>query len=211
MHDIELIGNNCLLQYLGDIFEESVYMKDLNGVYIYHNNSMLKLLKQDKIIGVNQTSFTGKTDYDIFPINTADAFSQDDRRVIETRLASEFEEIAYFKKNIQRRFVTHKKPMIDKMNNIIGILGFSKSFTNILLTRNNVVSLTKREMQTLAGLYYGLSISALAIKMCLSPRTLEDYYKSVKIKLHCTSKNELFELVHKVNFQQVLTYFYNNL
>lgn len=200
-----------LLTQLGNQFEDSVYMKDLQGIYLYHNENMLKLLKSVKLIEPNQSSFIGKTDYELFPKKIADSFRNIDKNVLDTKKEHLTEELADFKQNIKRKFVTCKKPLFDLNDNVIGILGFTSDYTKIIIDNKNTVALTKREIQVLAGLYNGMSIREIADKLGLSPRTMEDYYTSLKSKLNCDSRKHLFELVNRLNFKCVLNYFYKNL
>ena len=58
---------------------------------------------------------------------------------------------------------------------------------------------TKREAQSVFWLVHGLTIAETAIKLGLSPRTVEFYVKNMKSKLGCASKKRLIEKINKTD------------
>jgi PAS domain S-box-containing protein len=64
----------------------------------------------------------GKTDYDMYPLDLADKYRADDKRIVETGVTDEFDE-AYLV-NGERRFVhTVKTPVRDEKGEVLGLLG----------------------------------------------------------------------------------------
>ena len=63
---------------------------------------------------------------------------------------------------------------------------------------------THREAECLFYLLRGLTISATAKMLHLSPRTVEFYVKNMKIKLKVKTKSELVECLHALNFMRKL-------
>ena len=60
--------------------------------------------------------------------------------------------------------------------------------------------LTYREAGCLYYIYRGYSIKNTAMNLGLSPRTVEFYFKRIKIKFHCKNRTELFSLLVNYNF-----------
>lgn len=108
------------LEYFSNIIDSirgSIYWKDKNSVYMGCN------LYAAKMVGLaNPQDIIGKTDYDLFPKNIADAFKKHDLQVITENCELSVEEKAIFegKEIIQ---LSSKKPLYDKNKKIIGVVG----------------------------------------------------------------------------------------
>ena len=63
---------------------------------------------------------------------------------------------------------------------------------------------TRREAECLYYLLRGMTITATAAQLDLSPRTVEFYVKNMKRKLHVKTKYDLVECLHEVNFLRQL-------
>lgn len=63
---------------------------------------------------------------------------------------------------------------------------------------------TKREAECIFWMAHGLTIAETALKMYLSPRTVEFYVKNMKTKLGCASKKRLIEKVMKTGLMDQL-------
>jgi len=57
--------------------------------------------------------------------------------------------------------------------------------------------LTKREAGCIFYILQGYSIKATAIELNLSPRTVEFYFKRIKLKFNCQTRGELIKLLLK--------------
>jgi DNA-binding NarL/FixJ family response regulator len=66
-------------------------------------------------------------------------------------------------------------------------------------TRENLFSLTSREMEVLACLIQGLSNNAIAKQLSLSTRTVEHHLESILRKMGVQSRNEAVALASKQN------------
>ena len=55
--------------------------------------------------------------------------------------------------------------------------------------------ISKREVECIYYLLHGMSAKQIGRKLILSPRTVEGYISSVKMRLRCYSKYELLEKV----------------
>jgi DNA-binding CsgD family transcriptional regulator len=69
-------------------------------------------------------------------------------------------------------------------------------YQGLLESRSSAKSnydLTTRQLDCLFSLMKGMSIKQIAKHLSLSPRTIEHYLESIKIKMDCASRVELFE------------------
>lgn len=104
----------------------SVYWKDLNGVYLGCNDYMTKIIgleSPDQVIG--------KTDYDLCWHEQAGAIRNIDQEVINTGIEKTIEETGKLINGTLTTYLTSKKPLRDKNNNIIGIFGISMDISEI--------------------------------------------------------------------------------
>lgn len=110
-----------LLQTLLDIMDTSdgiCFAKDMDGVYLYVNNAF------GRLIGVDERDIVGKTDFDLFPKDTASVFRENDRKVIESKQSEIVEEIGTFDGNIIS-YRTNKTPLIDFNGEVYGVCGIA--------------------------------------------------------------------------------------
>ena len=111
---------------LNAILEHSpspIFLKDTTGRYLLASRRLLEYVGADDIADV-----IGKTDYDLFPGDVADAVHDHDRRVIRERRALEFEERAPVK-NEDRVLLTVKFPLLDRDGEVTAIAGVSSDIT----------------------------------------------------------------------------------
>lgn len=125
--------------------------------------------------------------------------------------------------NIMKQFILHfqerSSHIIDQVSNKRLILPYvgHQTFCNMqsfaiqriknkidfLLKMRNISSaqmpsLTRRELECIPYLSTGMSSKAIANILGISVRTFEDYLLSLKIKLHCTSKQTLIALLRDI-------------
>jgi len=63
-----------------------IFVKDLEGRYLLANREHARL------VGIDNAKIVGKTDYDCFPKKSADSYRENDRQVLASGSATEFEE-----------------------------------------------------------------------------------------------------------------------
>jgi DNA-binding NarL/FixJ family response regulator len=68
-----------------------------------------------------------------------------------------------------------------------------------LISLDEVEKLSPRELECLKYLQHGLTYPEIANELAISKRTVEKYFESVKDKLRCNSKLELFEKANLLN------------
>ena len=116
--------NNIKDQQLIDLIAVSIYLKDLQGVYIICNQYTLDVVgfsHRDQIIG--------KTDYELPWSAQADTITATDRAVIQANKEFRVEEQPEICSGHFKTFLSTKSPFRDSQSNIIGIIGLSIDIT----------------------------------------------------------------------------------
>lgn len=115
------------LDHLKSIFNETdVYMftKDLDGRYTYANQAVLELF------GCTLAELQGQDDRGFFDLEYSDNLQNNDRQVLEQRVAIAREEVNYLKTTGEKRvYWSVKKPMYDRDGNLSGLCGISTDIT----------------------------------------------------------------------------------
>ncbi len=101
---------------------ERIFLKDRNSVYLSCNSNYA----QD--LNISPSEIAGMTDYDLHPVEKAEKYRTDDKRVMETGLKEEFEE--WYLLNGNKHYVhTIKTPVRDENGNVAAILGVFRDIT----------------------------------------------------------------------------------
>ena len=103
-----------------------IYWKDKNGIMLGCNEQNWKDWGFKSL-----SEFIGKTDYEIFPKEQADALRANDNLVVQTQKALVAEESGLAADGSIMLMLSHKIPLRDHQNKIIGILGTSIEITKI--------------------------------------------------------------------------------
>ncbi len=118
----QLFKNEALLQSIIDSSTRVIYLKDKEGRYITINCQFELLFR------IDERDARGKTDFDIFPPEYAEVFRGNDRKVIETGLPMEFEEVALLDDG-PHTYLSNKFPMFDSAGGLYAICGISTDIT----------------------------------------------------------------------------------
>ncbi|MFQ5963504.1 MAG: PAS domain S-box protein [Candidatus Scalinduaceae bacterium] len=110
------------LQAIIDNTTAVIYLKDTKGRYILINH------QYETLFHVTKNEVVGKTDYDIFPEDKADAFRENDKKVLKAGTSIEFEEIAPHDDG-PHSYISLKFPLSDSHNVIYGVCGISTDIT----------------------------------------------------------------------------------
>ncbi|MFK5949136.1 MAG: EAL domain-containing protein [Methylococcales bacterium] len=119
----QLIFERNQLQTLIKTIPDPLWLKDVNGVYLYCNPSI------ESFFGVKNGGVKGKTDYDFFDKAQADAFRESDRRALQTNDTLRYEEKVVLPGGRVELFEKTKSSTRDPEGNIIGVLGISHIIT----------------------------------------------------------------------------------
>ena len=110
---------------LQDILDNTtavIYVKDVEGRYLLINS------QYERLFHVARDQIVGKTDYDIFPKEMADAFRANDLKVLEANRNLEFEEVAPQDDGLHT-YVSVKFPLRDSRGVAYAVCGISTDIT----------------------------------------------------------------------------------
>lgn len=134
----ELKENKELLQRIIDNTTAVIFIKDLEGRYMLINN------RYEKLFRITQEQIKGKTDYDLFPKEVADAVRLADMEVIRNNKLIEFEEDVP-NDGAMRNYISIKFPLHDEHNRPYAVCGMATDITerkeieNLLRSRNHEI------------------------------------------------------------------------
>jgi PAS domain S-box-containing protein len=100
-----------------------VYLKDPEGRYLLINQ------QYEALFHVKREQIVGKTDYDVFPKEAADAFARNDRRVLEEDRPLQLEEVAPHDDG-PHTYLSVKFPLHDQTGRASAICGISTDITD---------------------------------------------------------------------------------
>lgn len=110
---------------LDDLVESTdtvIFAKDVDGRYIFINRGY------ELAHAVSRATYLGKTDYDLFPKETADAYREVDKKVLESRSPQVSEE-RYGYHDGYHTVVVVKFPLIDKTGELHAVCGVATDVT----------------------------------------------------------------------------------
>ncbi len=111
-----------LLQGILDASATVIFVKDLQGRYLLVNRRFQEMFQ------VGGESVIGKTDYDLFPQDRADAFRAFDQRVLAVGKAMESEVIVP-QQDGQHSYISIKAPLRDESGRAYAVCGISTDIT----------------------------------------------------------------------------------
>ena len=120
--ELELPPKEQLLQFILDNAQAVIYAKDAQGRYLLINHRF------ESLFHVNREEIKGKTDYDIFSPEIADAFSANDRQILEDRIPHEWEEVAPHEDGLHT-YLSVKFPLYNSAGVPYGVGGISTDIT----------------------------------------------------------------------------------
>lgn len=110
------------LQAILDNSPAVFYMKDLEGRLILVNRQL------EELLGLSRTEILGKRDHELFPQELADAYGLNDRRVLATRTAMQWEEQALQLDGLHT-FLSLKFPLLAEDGSPYAVCGISTDIT----------------------------------------------------------------------------------
>jgi len=109
-----------LLHTIFDIIPDLIWLKDVDGVFLYCNQRF------EQLYGASEAEILGKTDFNFVDIDLANFFRKNDLKALEENVPRRNEEYLVFADgSYEGIFETTKLPMYDDESNLIGILGIA--------------------------------------------------------------------------------------
>ncbi|MCG8405772.1 MAG: PAS domain S-box protein [Phycisphaerales bacterium] len=124
------------LQSILDNTTAVIYLKNTLGQYLLINRRF------EQLFHTTREHLVGKTDYDLFPKESADVFRANDRKVIETEQALELEEIAPQDDGLHT-YISIKFPLRDPSGKVYALCGISTDITERKRAEETVRNLAK--------------------------------------------------------------------
>lgn len=116
-----------LLRTLIDNLPINVYIKDLESRKTMVNRSEVEYMN-----GLTEEEIIGKTDFELFPMDSAESSLREDRQVLQSGIAMISNETVDQRENGDIHYLlTSKIPLRNNENEIIGLLGISYDITKI--------------------------------------------------------------------------------
>lgn len=146
-----VFSNEFTLQEIFDQIPCNVYWKDLNGVYIGANKSVLKMINFK-----SSREIAGKTDEDLLLAGGKnhkvflEKILKVDREIIKTGISKlNIEELPFEKFGGDLTYLlTNKSPLIDNFGKIIGIIGISVDISSLRKKRDILVEEKERAQKS---------------------------------------------------------------
>ena len=121
----KLQKERLLLRTVIDNIPDSIYCKDTAGGKTLANHTELRYAQV-----TSETEILGKTDFDLYPKELAEAFYADDQVVLKTgQPVINREEFVMDNNGRKRWLLTSKLPLKDEVGNITGIVGIGRDVT----------------------------------------------------------------------------------
>jgi PAS domain S-box-containing protein len=146
----ELYESQQLVQAIVDNSAAVIYAKDLQGRYLLVNQLYCELFHH------SQEEVLGKTDYDIFEREAADAFRDMDRRVAHVNRTLKEEETARLDDGIHT-YISVKSTLKDAAGQPNGIFGISTDITELKAVEENL----RKSLREVSDYKFALDESAI--------------------------------------------------
>jgi PAS domain S-box-containing protein len=121
--EAELDKSRQQLQAIIDNTTAVIYLKDINGRFIFVNRQF------ETLFHISKTEVSGRSDYDVFPRELADAIIVNDQKVIKTNSPLEVEEDVPQDDGIHT-YISTKFPLFDALGNLYGVCGVSTDISD---------------------------------------------------------------------------------
>jgi len=111
--------NESILDSTSDL----IFYKDLDFTYIGCNEAFCKF------VGLKKEEILGKDDFELFPQEFAELFRTMDKKMIKSKSSRSNKEWVTYPSGEEVLLLTQKSPLINKNNQIYGLLGISRDIT----------------------------------------------------------------------------------
>lgn len=118
----ELFQKELFLQLLFKNLPQKIFVKNLESTYLYCNENYAMDL------GISPGDIVGKRDSDFFPVELAEKYRADDRRVMASGRTEEIEELYRIGK-VEQTIHTVKAPVVSGEGETVGLMGIFHDIT----------------------------------------------------------------------------------
>jgi PAS domain S-box-containing protein len=141
----ELHRSRQLLHQIIDNTPAAIYVKDRNGRLLIVNKALAD------VIHTPEEQILGKTAYDFYPKEMADAHTANDELVLRTGMPMQIEEVAPGENGV-RTFITIKFPVREEGGSIYGVAGISTEITERKRAEEEIIKARSEAEQWVARL-----------------------------------------------------------
>jgi PAS domain S-box-containing protein len=170
-----LQGSRHLLQSIIDNSAAVIYVKDLEGRYLLVNRRF------EELFHVTRESVAGRTDYDLFSKERADAYHAFDERVIAAGTSLEAEEEVPQDDRVHT-YISIKAPIRDKSEKVHAVCGISTDITErkqIDRMKDEFISTAAHELRTPLTTVLGYLQLLLESELTFSPQERREFLELV--------------------------------
>lgn len=157
----KLITEKTLLNSLIDNIPDLISFKDCDGVYMGCNRAFRDFAACEQ----KQTS--GKTDFDFFDDDLAQAFVTNDKLMMQSKQSRRNEEWVTYPDGKEVLLDTLKTPYYDERGNVLGLIGVSRDITELKEYQNQLEDMAYHDMLThLPNRRYLIERMKVSISQC---------------------------------------------
>ncbi len=188
-----------LANHLNSMYNQlpvNAFLCNRDGIYLWCNKFQAKMARLE-----SAESVFGKTIFDFIPEDVATQVWTDDCLVMEQNRTMTFHENGITQDGEFYKTAVTKTPVRNSQDEVVGMIGMAIVLLNRKPSEVEVISklqdkgLTERESQCLFVLSKGKTAKEIAIRLDLSPRTVEKHIENIKNKLDCYRRSQLIEFV----------------
>ncbi len=174
--ELQIEEERTFLRKIIDSIPAYIYVKDLNGNFIIANRAVAEFMGTD-----SPEELVGKNDFAFFPEETAQIFSESEKKLFKTQepLTDLIEQFPFKGKNYWLN--TTKKPLKNREGETIGLVGVGHDITHIKLIETKLRESEERYAavvnQALEGIYLADPLTKEVLDSNESLRNLIGYSK----------------------------------
>ena len=176
------------LQEIIDNTTAIIYLKDIQGKYLLINK------RYEKLFYINKKEIIGKTDYDIFPKDTAEIFKKHDVEVINTNAPIEAEEFVTHDGELHS-YISVKFPVYDASGVLYGVCGISTDITERKKIEKEILEIEENERNRIGSDLHD-SIGQLLAVISLKSQVLQKGLNMKALEKESKQAKEIIELTN---------------
>ncbi|MCY1346135.1 HTH-type transcriptional activator RhaS [compost metagenome] len=185
-----LVGVTMLLPMLDVIPNAAIFIKDVQARYVMANRTLVQRCGLKHL-----QPLLGKTSAEVFPARFGPGYTEQDRRVLEQGQVLEDQlELHLYGSREPGWCLTHKRPLVSRSGEIIGLVGISVDLQSASDTHPAYQRLAAVDEYIRAHFHQPISLGELTRIAGISVAQLERYCKRV---FHLTPR----QLIHKVRLE----------